>query len=335
MLAVATTETCKLLTREGAALIKVFDVFYGTTHDGPGMRTTFFLIGCPLRCEWCHNPEGISPKRQVWWDGRKCIGCLSCKDQCQNGALELDEQGVHIDRERCIACGLCAEQCPARALSVIGRDRSAADMVREAQKYCSYYDSFGGGVTLSGGEPLLQADQIAPLLEMLRKKGIHTAVDSCGCVPKSALEKVLPHTCCILYDLKLMDTQEHQRFTGVGNERILENFRYLLYWKRERNPELDIWVRTPLIPGATDTQENICAIAKFLISTGAVDQISRWELCAFNNVCEDKYRKLGTPWTMTGVPLMKQQQLVQVQQWICDTGFPVDKLVISGLAAEK
>lgn len=315
-------------------MIKEFDVFYGTTHDGPGMRTTFFLKGCPLRCAWCHNPEGISPKQQVWWDSRKCIGCLSCKDQCPNGAFTMDEQGIHIDQALCAACGLCAQQCPSKALSVVGRERSASDMVRQALKYRTYYDSFGGGVTLSGGEPLLQAEEIAVLLAEFREKGIHTAVDTCGCVPQSALEKVLPHTCCILYDLKLMDSQAHKRFTGVGNERILENFRYLLRWKQERNPELEIWIRTPLIPDATATQENICAIAAFLLSVGAVDQIVRWELCAFNNVCEDKYKKLGTPWTMAHVPLMKQPQLEQIREWICNTGFPSDKLVISGLAAE-
>jgi len=316
-------------------LLNVFDVFFGTTHDGPGMRTTFFLKGCPLRCVWCHNPEGISPKQQVWWDDRRCIGCFSCKDQCQNGAFQMDEKGIRIDRNRCVACGLCARQCPSRALSVVGRERSAEDMVRQAQKYRTYYDSFGGGVTLSGGEPLLQAEEVAALLEKLREHGIHTAVDTCGCVPQSALEKVLPHTCCILYDLKLMDPLEHERFTGVGNVRILENFRYLLGWKQERDPSLGIWVRTPLIPNATATEENICAIAKFLLSVEAVGQIDRWELCAFNNVCADKYKKLGTRWTMSGVPLMKQSQLEQIRQWICNTGFPEDKLIISGLAAEK
>lgn len=316
-------------------MIRTFDVFYGTTHDGPGMRTTFFLKGCPLRCEWCHNPEGIAPGKQVWWDGRKCIGCFSCKDQCPNGAFHFGEQGIHIDRERCVACARCVEQCPAKALSVIGRERSPEDIAREAEKYCSYYASFGGGVTLSGGEPLLQAEQIVPLLEILRKKGIHTAVDTCGCVPQRAFEQVLPHTCCVLYDLKLMDTEEHRHFTGVGNERILENFRYLLDWKQNHNPELEIWIRTPLIPDATATQENIRAIGEFLLSTGAVEQISRWELCAFNNVCQDKYNKLGTPWSMAGVPLMKQPQLEQIRDWIYETGFPSDKLVISGLASEK
>ena len=316
-------------------MIKEFDVFYGTTHDGPGMRTTFFLKGCPLRCAWCHNPEGISPKKQIWWDGRKCIGCFSCKDPCSNGAFTMDEQGIHIDRERCVACGHCAALCPSKALNVIGRERSVADMVREAQKYRTYYDSFGGGVTLSGGEPLLQAEAVAVLLSELREKGIHTAVDTCGCVPQSALEQVLPHTCCILYDLKLMDPREHEHFTGVGNARILENFRYLLRWKREQNPRLEIWVRTPLIPNATATRENISAIAEFLLTVGAENQIDRWELCAFNNVCADKYKKLGTQWAMADVPLMKQQQLEQIRAWIDDAGFPEDKLVVSGLAAEK
>ena len=315
--------------------MNVFDVFYGTTHDGPGMRTTFFLKGCPLRCAWCHNPEGISPQRQIWWDSRKCIGCLSCKDQCQNGAFQMDAQGIHIDRKRCIACGNCVQQCPAKALSVVGKERSPSEMVREAQKYRTYYDSFGGGVTLSGGEPLLQAEEAALLLAQLRENGIHTAVDTCGCVGQSAFEKVLPHTCCILYDLKLMDSQAHKQFTGVENERILENFRFLLRWKQQADPNLTIWVRTPLIPDATATRENLCAIAAFLLAEGASEQIDRWELCAFNNVCADKYQKLGSPWTMAGVPLMKQQQLEQIRQWICDAGFPADKLVISGLAAEK
>ena len=314
-------------------MIQEFDVFYGTTHDGPGMRTTFFLKGCPLRCAWCHNPEGISPKRQVWWDSRKCIGCLSCKDQCPNGAFTMDERGIRIDREKCVACGLCAQQCPAKALNVVGRERSVWDMVREAQKYCTYYKSFGGGVTLSGGEPLLQAEAVAELLAELQKDGIHTAVDTCGCIPQSALEQVLPHTNCVLYDLKLMDSQVHKQFTGAGNERILENFRYLLRWKQSQ--ALDIWVRTPLIPEATATKENVCAIAEFLIAEGAVAQIDRWELCAFNNVCADKYQKLGVLWPMAKLPLMKQQQLEQIRQWICETGFPADKLVISGLAAEK
>lgn len=312
--------------------ILLFDTFYGTTHDGPGMRTTFFLKGCPLRCAWCHNPEGIGREPVLWWDEKKCIGCMECVDLCKSHALTATDAGIRIDREACERCFACADNCPAGALSKVGKSMDVSVLVHEAEKSKTYYETFGGGVTASGGEPMLQHEALSELFRSLHGLGMQTALDTCGDVPWEWYEAVLPETDCVLYDIKLLDAAQHERCTGANNGRILENLTRLVRYRRKKKPSLTMWIRTPLIPGMTDDTENISSIGAFLMETCAND-IERWELCSFNNLCIDKYRKLQIPWAFTDTPLIPQTRADAIRSAALFSGFPPDKLVVSGITS--
>lgn len=285
----------------------VFDFHRGTTHDGPGMRTTVFLKGCPLRCRWCHNPEGVSPRRELLWDAGKCIGCGRCEEACPNGAVSRTDGGVVIDRARCRECFSCAGRCPSRALHVAGRAWDIPSLVREACRDRMFFDEFGGGVTVSGGEPASQPAVLPEFLERLKAEGVQTALDTCGFAPWDVYEAVFPYVDVFLYDVKLLDPALHRRFTGADNALILENLRKLA-GKLRGAPGKRLWIRTPLIPGATAAPENIEAIGAWL-RENAGDAVERWELCAFNNVCASKYRELRREWPYAGVPLMGEGEV--------------------------
>jgi len=276
-----------------------------STEDGPGIRTTVFFKGCPLRCDWCHNPESLSAQVQVHWLENRCIGCRTCLTACPRSALQENGAGLRINRELCEGCGACAEACPANALERLGRQVELDALVAELLKDRAYYQSSGGGVTASGGEPTLQAAFTAALFERLQAEGVHTALDTCGLCSRSVLQAVLPHTNLLLFDLKEMDPLRHRQFTGSSNAPVLENLRWASEVCACRGIEL--WVRTPLIPGATADENNLHAAGAFLAALpGAV---TRWELCAFNNLCRDKYRRLDLPWKYADTPLLTQREL--------------------------
>jgi pyruvate formate lyase activating enzyme len=275
-----------------------------STEDGPGIRTTVFFKGCPLRCAWCHNPESISAAPQVQWLETRCIGCDTCLTACPNGCVSRAADGSRlVDRGRCQACGICAEACPANALELLGRTVGVEELVAEVVKDRSYYVTSGGGVTASGGEPAIQPDFVAAFLRQVKAAGIQTALDTCGLVSQSGLEKILPHVDLVLYDLKEMDSRKHREFTGQGNEVILERLLFVREYIRAYAPGVRLWVRTPLIPGATATAENLTEIGSFL-SRSMDGLLERWELCAFNNLCRDKYRRLGLAWQYGETPLL-------------------------------
>lgn len=294
----------------------VFSIHRLSTDDGPGLRDTFFLKGCGLRCAWCHNPESISPKPEIWWAGQKCIGARDCIRVCPEDALELTAEGLGINRERCTACGLCVEACPSRALEMIGKLWSVEALLAEALKERTFFKNSGGGVTLSGGEPGLQAEFSARFFEACRREGIHTAFDTCGFPRWEALEPVLQHTDLVLYDLKEIDPARHLAFTGGSNERILSNLLRVRDFVRKDGSRPAIWIRTPLVPGLTATEENIAAIARFL-TDHLGERVGRWDLCAFNNTCAAKYERLGQPWKLKGEGFLDRQlagRLVQTAQ---------------------
>ena len=266
-----------------------------STEDGPGLRTTIFFKGCTLNCLWCHNPESISPQPQVHWISNQCIGCKTCLEVCPEGALAFTAEGNRVDRNRCTGCGLCAEECPATALELLGQSWELDDLVAEIIKDRTYFEKSGGGVTLSGGEPTLQAPFNRELLKRLKESGIHTALDTCGMCSRKALEGLLPYLDLLLFDLKEIDPQKHRRFTGTTNEKILENLIYVRDWMQSNGRPKQLWIRTPIIPDATATGENIRGIGKFI--SGNLDGlVNRWELCAFNNLCRDKYLRLDLDW---------------------------------------
>jgi pyruvate formate lyase activating enzyme len=300
-----------------------------STEDGPGIRTTVFMKGCTLRCAWCHNPESLSSQVQVQRIETNCIGCKLCVDICPQGCLSLVDDEIIINHELCDSCAKCVQECPSCAWELLGKKISKDDLTAELLKDQSYYQNSEGGVTFSGGEPLLQADFCAAVMERLHTAGIHTALDTCGLVSQNQFEKVLPHTDLVLFDLKLLDTDAHHLHTGQANSQILSNIRFVRDYMQQSENAIKLWIRTPLIPGATDLPENLAAIGNFLASE-LDGHIERWELCAFNNLCRDKYRRLGMQWAYEDTQLYSQAELDQRYEWATSSRFPQEKIIITG-----
>jgi len=272
----------------------ILDIQRLSTEDGPGLRTTVFFKGCSLACSWCHNPESIRFPAQVQWvEIGRCIGCRLCVQACPQGGLTAGPDGIGIDREKCVACGTCVEACPTGAMERKGYIVEVDELVSELLKDKAYF-SDEGGVTFSGGEALMQPQFVEEMLRRMREAGVQTAVDTAGFVPESSLRIALDNADLILYDLKILDPEEHRKYTGQDNGQILENARLMARYIRE-NGRPKVWIRTPVIPGATDADENIAAISRF-IGDNLNDVIERWELCAFNNLCITKYNRLGRKW---------------------------------------
>ena len=278
-----------------------------STEDGPGIRTTVFLKGCSLHCSWCHNPESISPKPQLQWLQTNCMGCRLCIAACPNKTLSYVNNQIIIDRKLCQACGMCVEECPTGALEIMGQEISVDEVVQEVLKDKAYFEKSGGGITVSGGEPTLQADFVAEFLKKMKENGIHTALDTCGMAPASAYAKVLPYTDLLLYDLKEIDSKKHRKFTGSPNEKILDNLLTISEWMKIHKTPNELWIRTPIIPDTTATVENIAGIGKFIAENDL--KPDRWELCAFNNLCNDKYLRLGTQWIFKSYDLLETEKL--------------------------
>jgi pyruvate formate lyase activating enzyme len=251
--------------------------------------------------------------------------CGACVAACPNGCLHMNAAGLVIDRSRCKACGVCARACPGGALEALGTTISAAELVSELLKDRAYFEASGGGVTLSGGEPTMQSEFAEEVLIGLQAAGIHTTLDTCGMCPPASLERLLPSTDLVLFDLKLLDPEAHRRLTGSPNARILENLARVRDFRSTSGRPVEIWIRTPLIPGATVGEDNLSAIGRYLAShlQGA---IARWELCAFNNLCRDQYRRLGMEWAYAETPLMTAQELADCQAVARATGLRAEIL---------
>ena len=290
----------------------VLDIQRLSTEDGPGVRTTVFFKGCSLACKWCHNPESLVMKKQLQWISvGRCIGCRSCLKACKTGALSFESEGLRIDREKCVACGACVNACPTNALEMEGHDWQLDDLVYEVAKDIAYFGK-DGGVTISGGESLLQNSFVTAFLAKLKEKGIGTAIDTAGCVPNEFIDRVLPYTDIILYDLKLIDTKEHKLHTGQDNEITLDNVKYVADYIRA-NGYPNMWIRTPIIPGATNTKYNIRGIGRF-IADNIEDCIQKWELCAFNNLCRDKYDRLDMDWDYKDSSLLTRTEMEEIYE---------------------
>ncbi len=283
------------------ALGMTFNIQRFSTEDGPGIRTTVFLKGCPLRCAWCHNPEGLSPRPELMWYDVRCIGARDCLSACPEDALELTPQGMHIDRERCTACGACAEACPAAALEVIGREWTPEEVFAEVQKDSVFYETSGGGVTLSGGEPMRQADFVLALARLCHEASVHVALDTCGAAPWERYAQVLPMVDLVLYDLKIFDGERHRASTGADNDLILENARRIAAAGKP------MWIRTPVIPGYTADATNIAALGDFIASE--LPTVERWDLLAYTNLGQPKYHRLDRPYALEGVPLLTRAEI--------------------------
>ncbi|MHA1783487.1 MAG: glycyl-radical enzyme activating protein [Promethearchaeota archaeon] len=308
----------------------IFEIQKMSTEDGPGIRTTVFFKQCPLRCAWCHNPESISKEKQLEWFEHKCIGCFTCLEVCKQGALSFTEEGLRIDREKCISCGTCVNECPSTALHMFGEYWTLDDLFHEINKDLVYYEQSNGGITVSGGEPTIQWEFVEAFLKKCKENGISTALDTCGYANKKIYERLLPHVDLILYDLKEIDSKKHQDFTGVPNDLILDNARWIARYMRENGKKM--WIRTPLIPKYTATVENIKGIGEFIVKE--LDNIpERWDILAFNNLCISKYERLDMNWALKDEPLLTEEEIEYFYKIAVDTG--VKNVRWSGLTKRK
>ncbi len=280
----------------------VFNIQKYSVHDGPGIRTIVFLKGCSLSCEWCSNPESQKSYPELACNHGRCIDvskCGHCIPACPHGSITCgDDDKPVIDRSHCTGCDMpCAEICPAQGLLVYGKKRTVDDVLRVVEQDMAFYARSGGGLTLSGGEPLLQGTFAVALLREARVRRIKTAVETCGMVPAETVREAAPYLNYVLYDIKHMDSVVHEAHTGLPNARILENFRILA----EEFPDLPILARTPVIPGFNDTEEAIAAIAEFLKPYTHV----KYEMLAYHRLGTQKYHFLARDVPMGEVSLDK------------------------------
>jgi len=269
----------------------IFDIKHYAIHDGPGIRTTVFLKGCPLDCRWCHNPEGISPEPQLLFRAEACLpDCHRCLAACPHQAVTLDGPKIRVDAARCVACGTCADACPTGALRLVGRRVTVSDIMQELEKDRVFYDESGGGATFSGGEPLAQPEFLTALLAECRRRGIHTVVDTSGFAPPAVVRRVAGLTDLFLYDLKALDPDTHRRTTGQDNGLILDNLRLLA------SEGVRVMLRIPYMPGVNDDNVSLQRLAALLRELRSITEIA---LLPFHRGATHKYRQLqqaGPPW---------------------------------------
>ncbi len=263
----------------------IFDIKRYAINDGPGIRATVFFKGCPLRCAWCHNPESISTKIQKMYNRDKCIGCKACVDECPEDACVLTPEGIITDRERCTGCGKCADVCPTMATEMSGRIATLDEIVETVEKERVFFEESGGGVSFSGGEPLMQPDFLLALLKEFGKREIHRVVDTTLFAKWQIIEEVANHTDHFLVDLKMMDSDRHKKWTGVPNALILENLERLAATGATIN------IRIPLVAGVNADDDNIEETARFVSDLGGESKVVN--LLPYHNIAEHKYNKLG------------------------------------------
>lgn len=313
---------------------RIFDIHRLSTHDGPGLRTTVFLKGCSLKCAWCHNPESIHSYDQLQFQPNKCIGCDKCIQVCEQKALSKSEVGISINRDLCNSCMDCSSVCPSGAMNRIGENKNVESIFEEVLQDKLFYVHSGGGITISGGEPLIQKDFSYELLSMARENDIHTALDTSLQCDWSAIETVLPLVDLWLVDLKETDPGRQIDSIGVTDELIRENLEKLIQKIDRENISTKIWIRTPIIPGATAREDNIAGIAN-IINQYKHSVIERWELCSFNNMCGDKYKKLDLHWKFMDTPLISVSDKKQYLDWAKAYNQTSADVRISGLSLKE
>jgi pyruvate formate lyase activating enzyme len=280
----------------------IFDIKRFAVHDGPGIRTTVFLKGCPLSCWWCHNPEGLKNKQEIIFYEYKCISCNKCIDICSKNALKKINNKLNRNYKICLSCGNCAEICPTASQQIIGRRLTPEKIIEEIEKDRLFFESSSGGVTFSGGEPLMQHTFIKETLKLCKKRGIHTALDTSGYSSTNAFNKTMKYTDLYLYDLKIFDDQKHERYTGVSNKSILKNLETLNKNKKE------IILRFTIINDVTNTKENLNDITNFISSLKRINEIN---LLPFHDVSE-KYQRLGKEYKLKNIQPPSENEIEKI-----------------------
>jgi len=284
----------------------IFDIKRFAVHDGPGIRTTVFFKGCPLRCMWCHNPESMRIQRQIVFFDNKCIGCGECYKRCKNGAVIATPEGRKYYKDKCTLCGTCVEYCYAEATVMQGKIASVDEVVDEVKKDMPFYENSGGGVTLSGGEPTAQPEFCIAILDACKKAKMHTALDTSGFVKTEILKEILKYVDLVLYDIKHVDPQKHKEYTSVSNELILFNLR------QTDSMEIPIEIRVPTIPGLNDSEENLSDIARLVNSLNSVERV---RLLPYHRLGEGKYSRLDMEYKLKGLESPNKatmEELVQI-----------------------
>lgn len=286
----------------------LFDIKRYAINDGPGIRIALYYKGCPLKCVWCHNPEGIAPYQQKMYSHSRCMGCSSCVTNCPQQALVLTNEGIKSNKERCIECGLCAEVCPTRAMELSGQQYTTDQLMVEIQKELPFIEGSGGGVTFGGGEPLMHLEHLMPLLERCGKEGIHRTVDTTLYVSPEAVEQVAQQCELFLIDIKQMNNTLHRLMCGVSNKRILDNLRLISHLQKE------YYIRIPLIDGFNSDDDKINEVIDFLQTLERKPTVIN--LLPYHDVAKGKHEKLGTVYNPTGYLLSapseeRQQQIAE------------------------
>ncbi len=295
----------------------IFDIKRYAIHDGPGIRTTVFLKGCSLRCQWCHNPEGLESKPEIILRSTRCAReCSECVSVCPQGAISKDGDIIEIDQERCDLCRKCEDVCVYEALEIVGREATVQEVMEEIEKDRIFFDESGGGITFSGGEPLMQMDFLETLLKEIKKKNIHVTLDTSGYVSFEDLERISDKVDLFLYDLKIMDEGKHEKYTGVSNKLILENLRKLSEIGKS------IAVRIPLISGINDDNHNIKMFVEYLHGLKKIKQIS---LMAYHRGGCEKYKRLRKEKFMNAFESPSDERIEEIKKILTGSGFSVKK----------
>lgn len=288
----------------------IFNIQRYSVQDGPGVRTTVFFKGCPLRCLWCSNPESQKSHPEVSHRNTLCNKCGRCLEACPRDAIGLHDEGVRIVRSRCDNCGACVAVCYPGALEVLGREATEEEVLAEARKDALFYRNSGGGVTVSGGEPLAQPGFVARLLARCQQAGLHTTVDTCGHASTAALEMVVPYADLVLYDVKHTDEAAHRRATGLSVKRVLANAAAVA------RAGVPIIMRLPLIPGINDSEANITATARFALDLG----VPRLDLLPYHRFGASKYANLDRRYRLDGLASPSEEEVQRLKALIESMG---------------